>query len=607
VAGTSTPRIKSNMVAGERPRALSSGEIAINTADRPPTLYVGGDGGQVIALPQMSIDKGLPGSPAPGSSHFSVSGGALSLYNGDAWVTINSGESSGSNPDGDYVVLDPSNTTDNRIVAQNESTIPLTVRGAVNHTASIFAVEDSSAVKKLEVLSSGGTVVRGKLNVEDTIVVDEHIWFSNQTTLGDYWVAGCDTTGGLNGLHLQTDVNNSKLAIRTKQLDGTGHDFVFTPIGTLSLPQDPTNDEDAIRKSWADDNYIPTDGDAVINGSLVADGLFSTVGGAFGGTVTFDRDLRLTADFNGIGNLTLDNGTLDVTGEAGISGNVALGANLTVDGNIGFTGTINPDTDTHAINVGYANANYVNLDDSNQEKAGAFTAAGIFSTLGGGFGGNVIVDGDITARSATNGISYLRFGDDVDARGHIQYDNDSDEQMQFWTDGAMAMALANDKTMVAYGALDVRGQAECKAGLWVTGAISATTDIVSTGGVGTFVGGHALAATNLIPGGDVHAASNGFLQISSDKRLKKNETPLPYGLKEILALMPVTYNWIDEGFGTATMAGFMAQDVLPVIPEAVTYHEKTDAYGFDTRAVVATLVNAVKELKEEVNELKGMP
>ncbi len=45
------------------------------------------------------------------------------------------------------------------------------------------------------------------------------------------------------------------------------------------------------------------------------------------------------------------------------------------------------------------------------------------------------------------------------------------------------------------------------------------------------------------------------------------------------------------------------QDVRKVIPEA-TWITKDDYLGFDDRPVIAALVNAVKELKAELDDLK---
>ena len=59
---------------------------------------------------------------------------------------------------------------------------------------------------------------------------------------------------------------------------------------------------------------------------------------------------------------------------------------------------------------------------------------------------------------------------------------------------------------------------------------------------------------------------------ASDIRLKKNITPISYGLDTISMLNPVKFNWAD-GFepveADKTLLGFIAQEVEEVIPEAI--------------------------------------
>lgn len=95
----------------------------------------------------------------------------------------------------------------------------------------------------------------------------------------------------------------------------------------------------------------------------------------------------------------------------------------------------------------------------------------------------------------------------------------------------------------------------------------------------------------------------------SDERLKIF-SPSPYGLDEILAITPIRYRWNEIGrtySGQSTerdFVGFSAQNVKQVIPEAV-WVSKDDYLGFDDRPVIAALVNAVKELKAEIDALKA--
>jgi hypothetical protein len=89
--------------------------------------------------------------------------------------------------------------------------------------------------------------------------------------------------------------------------------------------------------------------------------------------------------------------------------------------------------------------------------------------------------------------------------------------------------------------------------------------------------------------------------VSSDKRLKKNITPLSSMLERLLSLQGVSYQWIDpanQGGMDGSYSGFIAQDVEKVFPDWVS--ESSEGYkqvttiGFD-----AITVEAIRELRNE--------
>jgi hypothetical protein len=92
----------------------------------------------------------------------------------------------------------------------------------------------------------------------------------------------------------------------------------------------------------------------------------------------------------------------------------------------------------------------------------------------------------------------------------------------------------------------------------------------------------------------------------SDGRLKTVTGDFKKGLKEILKIQPVLYKWNQKsGLDTTSInAGFVAQDVEAAgIPEA-TPIGKDGYYSFSDRAMIAALVNAIKEQQAEINLLK---
>lgn len=123
-----------------------------------------------------------------------------------------------------------------------------------------------------------------------------------------------------------------------------------------------------------------------------------------------------------------------------------------------------------------------------------------------------------------------------------------------------------------------------------------------------------ISATAVLPGGDnlytlgangnrwaAVWAADGIIQ-TSDARLKENIHPLPYGLSTVLKLQPVAYSWIGRP-GSAKL-GLLAQDVKQLIPEVVSGNESQEALGMNYAELVPVLINAIKELKAEVDALK---
>ncbi len=95
-------------------------------------------------------------------------------------------------------------------------------------------------------------------------------------------------------------------------------------------------------------------------------------------------------------------------------------------------------------------------------------------------------------------------------------------------------------------------------------------------------------------------AANGTIQ-TSDLRLKKNISPLNYGLKEVLQMQPVSYDWKDN---SGHKIGLIAQQVRKVVPEVVLGDETKENLGMNYAELVPVLINSVKELKTEITELQ---
>jgi hypothetical protein len=105
--------------------------------------------------------------------------------------------------------------------------------------------------------------------------------------------------------------------------------------------------------------------------------------------------------------------------------------------------------------------------------------------------------------------------------------------------------------------------------------------------------------------------STGDIVAYSDARIKTNVKLIDSPLDKVMAMRGVYYNRIDEGESTSRKAvgercvGMIAQELNEVLPEAVTYAKDIDRYGIDYGKVTSVLIEAIKELKNEVNELRS--
>jgi hypothetical protein len=122
--------------------------------------------------------------------------------------------------------------------------------------------------------------------------------------------------------------------------------------------------------------------------------------------------------------------------------------------------------------------------------------------------------------------------------------------------------------------------------------------------------------TFVIIGGGLTATGNITAFASSDKRLKENIIPIDNALDKIEKLDGVEFDWTDEyiqresnGKGEDNYffrkhdVGLIAQQVESILPEVVATRD--DGYlAIKYEKIVPLLVECIKELKKEINELK---
>lgn len=89
-------------------------------------------------------------------------------------------------------------------------------------------------------------------------------------------------------------------------------------------------------------------------------------------------------------------------------------------------------------------------------------------------------------------------------------------------------------------------------------------------------------------------AINGSIPCASDSRLKKDIEPLTISALEVLGkLKPRTYTWKDGGMHSA---GFIAQEVEGILPEAVTRNNENGYYALSDAYFTPYIVKSIQEL-----------
>ena len=129
-------------------------------------------------------------------------------------------------------------------------------------------------------------------------------------------------------------------------------------------------------------------------------------------------------------------------------------------------------------------------------------------------------------------------------------------------------------------------------GINVTGAITASTHIL---------------AAHITSSGDVVAAGDVVAYYTSDERLKDNIEVIKGSLDKIGEIRGVEFDWNDKSPGWARErghdVGVIAQEVQKVVPEIVV-ERKSGYLGVDYKRLVPLLIESVKELKQEIEDLK---
>ena len=118
-------------------------------------------------------------------------------------------------------------------------------------------------------------------------------------------------------------------------------------------------------------------------------------------------------------------------------------------------------------------------------------------------------------------------------------------------------------------------------------------------------GGSAVTALTIDMSAAGAATFNNDVTAFSDKRLKTDIKPITNSLDKVMQMQGVYYKRNDVE-DAREQVGVLAQDMEAILPEVVlTADDEIQTKSVDYGKITSVLIEAIKELKAEINELKG--
>ena len=105
-------------------------------------------------------------------------------------------------------------------------------------------------------------------------------------------------------------------------------------------------------------------------------------------------------------------------------------------------------------------------------------------------------------------------------------------------------------------------------------------------------------------GGNLRAIGDIIAYSASDQRLKDNITPIPNALDKVLSISGNTFDWNEKSDHEGNDVGVIAQEILEVLPEAVTTRD-TGYLAVRYEKIIPLLIEAIKEQQETITNLQN--
>jgi hypothetical protein len=381
------------------------------------------------------------------------------------------------------------------------------------------------------------------------------------------------------------NVTSSHFVLGPETYDDLGNETYLTnnriPKGTGKEHLNDSNITDT-------GTLITLGSNTVVNGTLVASG--TTLVSSSAQVIGILSSLNTYTSSNDTTNTT-QNSRLDQLSTASGSAITRLTALEVETANLeSFTSSINTTIKTRL------NAETVISGSSQVDVLSTTNIVRLATTGSNTFNGNQTVTGSFTVTNNTVSIgatsnTYVgpsQYGGVVFPRGQILYSN-TNTQNQFYlssnayTNASGVFAYKNSSQPAITLGLDNGAFTLQTAGNGTADAtISWTTAISVTNAGNTTFGG--------------------TITENSSLRYKENVETISNGLDKVLEMRGVTYNKKD---GSVKEMGVIAEEVYEVLPEVVLKNEEGEIDSVSYGRITAVLIEAIKDLKKEIEDLKA--
>jgi hypothetical protein len=439
------------------------------------------------------------------------------------------------------------------------------------------------------------------------------------------------------GLCVYTGMNNNGDVFNgnTKTTASSGE------VVSYDIPKPTVTGEDPSRLSVVYD-------EVTIKERLVVEGGNSrTVLSQFDGPVTFNKEVKIndqvtfTKPTGSTASFTLkindaQDSTSKTTGALILTGGAGIGKNLNVGGNTGITGTLTVTSATtlnnNVILVGSDTAATEYFKIQNGSAADKFTVdsssgnTAIVGTLGVqsvttlsnstdssalGTGALVVsaggasINNQLRVGGAVNLGSTLTVTDNTTFNKNVTLvgsDTAATEYFKIQNGSAVDKFTVDSSSgnTAIVGTLTVTGDTTLNSTVTSSAVVNITNATVSTSkitGALVVTGGVGISGA-LFVGGDITAFD------TSDQRLKDNIVPIPNALDKVLSISGNTFDWNNKSDKEGSDVGVIAQEIMEVLPEAVTTRDN-GYLAVRYEKLVPLLIEAIKELKAEMEDLKA--